>query len=47
MKSLLLSLFALVAACGTSHVQVAPVTVQPIHMTIDVNVHDGAAEPSP
>jgi hypothetical protein len=43
---LLLSLITLLAACGTSHVKIAPVTVQPIHMTIDVNVHDGS-EPEP
>jgi hypothetical protein len=44
----LLSLIITLAACGTSHVQVAPVTVQPIHMTIDVNVRDGVVtEPQP
>jgi len=48
MKSLLLSLLALVAACGMSHVKVAPVTVQPIHLTIDVNLHDDpASTPNP
>jgi hypothetical protein len=30
------------AACGTMHV--APVKVEPIHMTIDVNLHDGARD---
>jgi hypothetical protein len=38
----LLSLIAVLAACGTSHLKVAPVTVEPIHLTIDVNVHDEA-----
>ena len=37
----LLSLIAMLAGCA-SHIQVAPVTVQPIHLTIDVNVHDDA-----
>ena len=35
-----LSLIALLAACGPSHIKVAPVTVRPIHLTIDVNLHD-------
>lgn len=44
----LLSLIIVLTACGTSHVKVAPVTVQPIHMTIDINVRDGAGpEPQP
>jgi len=44
----LLSLVIVLTACGTSHVKVAPVTVQPIHMTIDVNLRDGVAtEPQP
>ncbi len=43
MKFLLL-VITLLAACGTSHVKVAPVTVQPIHMTIDVHVHDNQDE---
>jgi hypothetical protein len=28
------------AACGHT-VKVQPITVEPIHMTIDINVHDG------
>ena len=38
MKRLLLLLTS-IAACGP--MQVAPVKVEPIHLTIDVNVHDG------
>ena len=30
----------LVAACGTTHVRLDPVKVEPIHLTIDVNMHD-------
>ena len=33
----------LLAACGQAF-KVAPVTVEPIHMTIDVNLHDDAAK---
>ena len=42
MKSLLalLVLISALAACGTTHVKVEPVTVQPIHVTVDVNVHE-------
>jgi hypothetical protein len=41
-----LVLTALTTACGTL-VKVEPVTVQPIHITVDVNVHDhrDAADP--
>jgi hypothetical protein len=37
----------LATGCGTL-VRVSPVTVQPIHITVDVNVHDrrDAAEPA-
>ena len=28
------------AACGTQNVRLEPVKVEPIHMTIDVNLHD-------
>ncbi len=28
--------------CGTHNFKLAPVTVEPIHVTIDVNVHDDA-----
>jgi hypothetical protein len=41
MKKLVLLL--LFAACGGTHlVKVEPVTVAPIHVTVDVNVHDAA-----
>jgi len=33
---------AALAACGATRVNVAPVQVQPIHVTIDVNLHDPA-----
>jgi hypothetical protein len=33
------------AACGATRVNVAPVQIQPIHMTIDVNLHDGDKPP--
>jgi len=38
------TIIALVA-CGPTHVNVAPVTIQPIHMTIDVNLHDATQPP--
>ena len=36
-------------ACLGHTVKIAPVTVEPIHMTIDINVHDesDAAKPAP
>jgi hypothetical protein len=34
----LLTLVLAIGACGSLHV--APVSVQPIHITVDVNVHD-------
>ena len=30
----------LLAACGAQQVKVDPVKVEPIHITIDVNLHD-------
>jgi hypothetical protein len=36
---------AVLAACGPTQVNVAPVKIQPIHMTIDVNLHDGGQQP--
>lgn len=30
----------LLAACGTQRVKIDPVQVAPIHVTVDVNVHD-------
>ena len=43
MKRLMAALVML-AACGASQVKVAPVTIEPIHITVDVNVHDAAAK---
>ncbi len=40
----LLALFVLASACGTQSVKLAPVTVEPIHMTIDVNLHDAPSK---
>ena len=33
-------LWLLLAACGSHQVKLEPVTVAPIHVTVDVNVHD-------
>lgn len=34
------------AACGSQTVRVEPVTVEPIHVTVDVNLHDaGSGDP--
>jgi hypothetical protein len=48
MRPLILRLAAAaaLAACGPTHVNVAPVKIQPIHMTIDVNLHDPAQPPA-
>lgn len=32
--------------CGTQQLKLEPVKIEPIHMTIDVNLHDDAAKPS-
>jgi hypothetical protein len=37
----------LVAGCGATHVKVEPVKVQPIHITVDVNLKDGAGSSTP
>ncbi len=38
----------LVSACATQNVRLAPVKVEPIHMTIDVNLNDsGEQKPQP
>lgn len=29
------------AGCGAQKLKIEPVKVEPIHMTIDVNLHDG------
>jgi hypothetical protein len=44
MKYLLLVMLAL-AGCGAQRVKVEPLTVEPIHLTIDVNVHDQSQPP--
>ncbi len=33
-------LVVLLGACGAQQVKVEPVKVQPIHITVDVNLHD-------
>ncbi len=40
----------LLAACGSQQVKVAPLQINPIHITVDVNLHDskpatGSASP--
>jgi uncharacterized OsmC-like protein len=49
MRTALLLLVASLAGCVAQHrVEVAPIAVQPIHMEIDVNVHeDGRPEQAP
>lgn len=49
MKRVLVLLVLFAAACGTQNLRLAPVKVEPIQMTIDVNVHDasGVAKPKP
>jgi hypothetical protein len=44
MRSLILCIAGVMAlaACGPTRVNVAPVKIEPIHMTIDVNLRDGA-----
>jgi hypothetical protein len=46
MSSIVLAILAL-GACGTQTLRVEPVKVEPIHMTVDINLHDvpgGAAK---
>jgi arginase family enzyme len=38
---------ATMAGCGLTTLKVQPVTVEPIHMTIDVNVHDPSTAKAP
>jgi len=38
---------ALASACGLTTMKVAPVKVEPIQMTIDVNLHDDPAAAAP
>ena len=40
MKLFVLTLLAALTSGCLGNVKVAPVTVEPIHVTIDVNVHD-------
>ena len=35
------------AACGSQTVRVEPVKVEPIHVTVDVNLHDAGAADTP
>ncbi|HEX3475436.1 MAG TPA: hypothetical protein VHT91_10470 [Kofleriaceae bacterium] len=35
------------AACGSQTVRVEPVKVEPIHVTVDVNLHDAPAASAP
>jgi len=37
----LLAILTLAAGCGVQTLRVEPVKVEPIHMTIDVNLRDG------
>lgn len=48
MSSIVLAVLALVA-CGTQSLRVEPIKVEPIHMTVDINLHDasGSAAPKP
>ena len=39
-------MLVLITACVPSVVQVQPVKVEPIHVTIDVNVHDAPSTPT-
>ena len=32
---------AMAAACAPKQIQIAPVKIEPIHMTVDVNLYDG------
>lgn len=35
------------AACGSQTVRVEPVKVEPIHVTVDVNLHDAGSGDAP
>jgi hypothetical protein len=49
MKRVLVLFVLIAAACGTQNLRIEPVKVEPIQMTIDVNVHDatGPAKTKP
>jgi hypothetical protein len=40
MKPYAAAVFVLAAGCGLTTMRVAPVKVEPIHMTVDINLHD-------
>lgn len=42
LPSLVLAVAAL-AACGIQTLRVEPVKVEPIHLTVDINLHDAAS----
>lgn len=46
LSSFVLAAVAL-AACGTHTLRVEPVKVEPIHMTVDINLHDVARREPP
>lgn len=37
--------FVLLAGCGATQVKVEPVKIQPIHITVDVNLNEGKKTP--
>ena len=39
-------LIGLLGACGAQQLRVEPVTVEPIHITIDISVHDQPSVPT-
>lgn len=45
MKKLVVSVVML-CACGATQVKVEPVKIEPIHITVDVNVRDKQATPT-
>jgi len=47
MRRLPLALALFLTACGMQTVKVEPVAVQPIHITVDVNLHTDPAHPPP
>jgi len=46
-RTWIVMLLCLAGGCMASKVKIEPVTVQPIHVTIDVNVNDQPATPTP
>ena len=40
MKWIVAAVVAFTTGCGLTTMKVAPVKVEPIHMTVDVNLHD-------